>query len=112
MDFGAPKYVPVRQFLLDSSSAGRVGTGPHPKLLKVLRALPMITMGGLFFLTGQRNIRKLRRKLRGVFLEYVIILCFMVEKSLKLLNLKSLKPNWKPCITKFAPCKALHVQKN
>jgi len=35
MDFGAPKYVPVRQFLLDSSSAGRVGTGPHPKLLKV-----------------------------------------------------------------------------
>ena len=41
MDFGAPKYVPVRQFLLDSSSAGRVGTGPHPKLLKVLRALPM-----------------------------------------------------------------------
>ena len=41
MDFGAPKYVPVRQFLLDSSSAGRVGTGPHPKLLKVLRALSM-----------------------------------------------------------------------
>ena len=42
MDFGAPKYVPVRQFVLDSSSAGRVGTGPHPKLLKVLRALPML----------------------------------------------------------------------
>jgi len=36
-------------------------------------------------------IRKLRRKFRGVYLEYVIILCFMVEKYLKINKILKVK---------------------